>query len=117
MEAEHTSFFAEHGWAITSVLVLILGGLIATVGFFVKRLITEHDKDKTISLVREDKFETSINKLDRCVVRLDATINTQQEVSALQHRALDKFMIDTKKYMDKNGERMGAIETKIAKME
>ncbi len=109
MNSEHTSFFAEHGWAITAALVFILGFLILAVGFFVKRLIKEMDKHRAVSEAREDKFEASINKLDRCVVKLQTQWSAQQEVCTLQHRDIAEFVKETRG-------RLGKIEIKTARI-
>ena len=100
---EHTSFFAENGWAITAGLVFILGILVTVVGFFVRRYFTGIDGQVT-------SLTNSVNRIDRVALKLETSVNAQHDVCKMQHKMLDRIMETQNKRLDDHDIKLSKLD-------
>jgi hypothetical protein len=122
-QIEELTFFTKNASWIIPAFLTVGASLIGIIAYFLRRLIKQYDDQVKDSDARENGYKKAIDvvtssvlKLDKATVKLEGTINAQQEICQLQHSGLNEFVKDTKKKMEDTEKRLHKTEVRLTKL-
>ena len=107
----------------TWILVMILGILVGTIGYFIRRLIVLYDRNLQESIAREKGYTVSIKAvtdsvqhLNETTMRIKTLMNGQQNLCNERHAMINKFIDDSEKRTSEQERALHKIELQVTRL-